>query len=158
MTASNATKSLVETLPLLARNGGDWYGTYLHLDEAGHVLDRHASHLNPVTTEGSNSYAQTNRYTWADGREVSYTFTGTLKGDRVVYDTERIYGEAWEADADTLILKFRYKDEPRKYIYEYIHLSADDRHRTRVWHWFDERGEVYKRTLIKETRAVPSAE
>ena len=153
MASKPKAKSLTEVLPLFARNAGDWYGTYIHLDEEGNVTDRHASHLTPVIPEGSDSYSQTNRYTWNDGREVSYDFTGVLKGERVVYDTERIYGEAWEADDKTIILKFHYKETPEKYIYEYIHVSDDNQHRTRFWNWFDENGEVYRRTVIKERRS-----
>ena len=146
------SKPFAEAMPLFARNAGDWYGTYLHLDETGNVLDKHASHLTPMMIEGADHYTQTNRYTWDDGREVSYEFTGRLENDRVIFDTERMSGKAWEADDKTIILKFSYKDDPGKYIYEYVHLSADGEHRTRVWHWFDEHGEVYKHTLIKERR------
>ena len=149
------SKGIVETLPYFAKHGGDWYGTYIHVDVDGNILDQHHSHLIPVFTPGSDSYTQTNIYTWDDGRQVEYGFTGVLQGDKVIYDTDRIYGESWEADANTLILKFHYKGDPNKFIYEYLHLSDDAQHRTRIWHWFDENGEVYKRTLIKETRTPP---
>ncbi|MEQ8676127.1 MAG: hypothetical protein RLP44_22780 [Aggregatilineales bacterium] len=152
MQNSTSDMTLIEAMPLLARNGGDWYGTYIHLDDAGQVLDRHKSHLIPRFEADSDRYTQTNIYTWNDGRQVEYEFTGVYRNGKVVYDTERIYGEAWETDDKTIILKFSYKDDPEKYIYEYIHLSDDGQHRTRVWHWFNGQGEVYKHTLIKESR------
>lgn len=148
--------SLTEAMPLLARNDGDWYGTYLHLDPQGHLLDQHRSHLIVQFSEGAADYHQRNIYTWADGREVAYEFVGRYEDGFVIYDTDRMWGKAWEADARTLILYFYYKSEPEKYIYEYIHLSDDGQHRTRIWHWFNANGEVYKHTLIKETRTPPA--
>jgi len=152
----NPSSNLIEAMPLLAKNGGDWYGIYVHTDVDGNVLDRHRSHLIPTFEAGTTQYHQRNIYTWDDGREVAYDFVGEYQDGAVIYDTERIWGRAWEADDRTLILYFHYKDDPEKYIYEYIHLSDDGKHRTRVWHWFDENGEVYKHTLIKETRTPPT--
>ncbi len=154
MTLSNSV-NLIEAMPLLAKNGGDWYGTYIHVDEDGNILDKHRSHLIPVFEDGASDYHQRNIYTWDDGRQVEYTFVGRYEDGAVIYDTDRIWGKAWESDEHTMILRFHYKDDPDKYIYEYIHLSDDGEHRTRMWQWFNEKGEVYKRTLIKETRIPP---
>lgn len=145
-------KSLV---PWLVRHEGDWYGTYLHVDAVGSVVDEHASHLIArFPTDGSCDYHQTNRYGWGDGRVEEHLFPGIFDpaSGKIIFDTERIYGWAREADERHVQLQFTYKGGSAAYVYEFVHLSDDGRHRTRIWHWYDEGGEVYRRTLIKETR------
>ncbi|MEM4724247.1 MAG: DUF3598 family protein [Candidatus Hadarchaeum sp.] len=145
--------SLRDKMPLLARHEGEWIGTYIYIDAEGRVLDRHASHLIcRFPEEDPNSYHQTNRYTWDDGRTEEYQFPATYRDGKIWFDTERIKGYAWEVDDKTIVLTWYYRHEPEKYLYEMIQLSPDGQHRARTWHWFDEKGELYKRTIIKERR------
>lgn len=150
-------KSMV---PWLVRHEGDWYGTYVHVDGDGREVDRHASHLiADFPDDGSMDYHQTNRYGWADGRREEHLFPGTYDAasGKMIFDTERIDGWAREADERHVQLQFTYKGGSDQYVYEFVHLSDDGQHRTRIWHWYDGDGQVYRRTLIAETR-TPTAE
>ncbi|MBI3422194.1 MAG: DUF3598 domain-containing protein [Acidobacteria bacterium] len=144
--------SIRTEMPLLARHAGDWKGEYIYLDNAGNVLDRHASHLTSVFPEdGSADYHQTNRYTWTDGRTEIHQFPGTYRDGKLYLESERISGYTWEVDDKTIILTWVYKAAPENYLYEMIQLSPCGKHRARTWHWF-EHGEIVKRTIIKEQR------
>jgi hypothetical protein len=37
------------------------------------------------------------------------------------------------------------------YLYEMIHISADNNYRARTWHWFKDH-QIYQRTLVQEQR------
>ncbi|XWX02438.1 DUF3598 family protein [Aggregatilineales bacterium SYSU G02658] len=149
-----------ELMPVLARHAGDWYGIYVHTDALGKEIDRHYSHLISVyPTDGSCHYHQTNRYLWEDGRKEEHLFPGNydFENQRIIFDTERIWGWARDIDERHVQLMFTYKGGDDKYVYEFVHLSDDGQHRTRIWHWYNENGEVYKRTLIKESREATPA-
>jgi hypothetical protein len=148
--------SIRDEMPLLARHAGAWQGEYIYLDNAGNVLDRHAAQLtSSFPTDGSCDYYQTNRYTWADGRREEHHFPGTYRAGRVYFDSERIKGYTWEADDQTILLTWHYKNDPDSYLYEMIQLSPCGNHRARTWHWF-RHGEIYQRTIIKEQRLAQS--
>lgn len=141
-----------EEMPVLARHEGEWAGTYTLIDLEGKVLDRHESHLScQFPTDGPYPYYQINRYTWAEGKQEEHQFPGTYHDKKLWFDTDRIHGYAWEADAATVILRFSYKNIPGFYLYEMIQISPCDRYRARTWQWFRE-NQVYQRTLIQEER------
>ncbi|MEQ8676126.1 MAG: DUF3598 family protein [Aggregatilineales bacterium] len=147
-------------MPVLARHEGDWYGVYVHVDANGNEVDRHYSHLISVyPQDGSCNYHQTNRYGWENGQFEEHLFPGNYdaENNRIIFDTERIWGWAREIDERHVQLQFTYKDGNDKYVYEFVHLSDDGQNRTRMWHWYNEDGEVYKRTLIKESRVKTDA-
>lgn len=139
-------------MPVLARHEGEWAGRYITIDNDGTILDQHESHLICAFPENEPyQYLQINRYAWADGKAEEHQFPGIYRDQKLWFDTDRIEGQVWEADGSILILRFGYKEIPTAYIYEMIHLNADNNHRARTWHWFKE-GEIYQRTLIKEQR------
>jgi hypothetical protein len=139
-------------MPVLARHQGDWVGTYTVVDAEGKILDKHESHLTCLFPEdGSSPYYQTNRYKWGDGKVEEYEFPGMYQDKKLLFDTERINGEAWEIDESTVILKFTYKEKPEIYVYEMINISPDNNYRSRTWHWFNN-GKLFQRTLIQEER------
>ena len=141
-----------DEMPVLFRHEGDWVGIYTTVDNDGNVLDKNESHLTcEFPEDGEYPYFQTNRYTWADGKYQEYKFPGMYRDKKLWFNTERIDGHAWEADDSIIILYFSYKDIANAYIYEMIHISPDNNHRARTWHWFKD-NEIYQRTLIKEER------
>ena len=145
-------------MPLLARHEGEWVGEYIHVDASGEIVDRHASHLRCVfPADGSDDYHQTNTYTWADGREEQFSFPAEYRAGRIWFDTERIEGSAWEIDPVTIVLHWVRKDIEGASLYEMIQLSESGEHRSRTWHWLMN-GELFKRTLIKETRLNKTGE
>ena len=147
-----------EQMPLLARHEGEWVGEYIHVNVKGEVIDRHASRLQcTFPGDGPFAYYQTNTYTWADGRQEVFSFPATLRESRIWFDTDRIEGSAWEIDDSTIILTWRRKDLEGASLYEMIQLSACGRHRSRTWHWLLH-GELFQRTLIKETHVAPHVE
>jgi hypothetical protein len=147
-----AMSHIREGMPVLARHEGAWAGHYITIDNDGNILDRHESYLICEFPENQPyHYLQTNRYAWPDGKVEEHKFPGIYRDNKLWFDTERIEGQVWEADSSILILKFAYKGIPTAYIYEMIHLNADNNHRARTWHWFKD-GEIYQRTLIKEQR------
>ncbi|MEN5229534.1 MULTISPECIES: DUF3598 domain-containing protein [Brevundimonas] len=141
---------LRKEMPLLARHEGVWEGVYIHVDTDNNVIDRHKSRLQcqfPSATE----YYQINTYTWDDGRTEEIHFPSTYRDGKIWWDNERIIGNCWEADPQTIMLRWERKDMPNAYLYEMIQLSADGNDRARTWHWF-ENDELIKRTCIKEKR------
>lgn len=141
-----------EQMPVLARHEGDWEGSYIWVDTDGNVTDRHRSRLSCTFPDsGDFEYLQINRYTWPDGREEVNEFPATLRDGQIWFDTDRIYGHAWEIDERTLCLTWVRKDDPAGYFYEMIQLDDSGTNRARVWQWF-EGGVCRRRTLITEHR------
>ncbi len=141
-----------EEMPVLTRHEGKWAGAYTTVDNDGNILDKHESYLVcEFPDDKPYPYFQTNRYTWSDGKVEEYQFPGMYRDKKLWFDTERIEGNAWEADDSIVILWFAYKGIPDAFVYEMIHLSKNNNHRARTWHWF-KNGEIYQRTLIKEER------
>lgn len=141
-------------MPLLARHAGNWVGRYTHTDANGVILDVHASRLTCAFPDsGPHPYIQTNRYLWDNGKSEEFFFPASYKEGRIWFDTDRIIGSAWEADANTVLLHWEYKSIPGSSLYEMIQLSPCGNHRCRTWHWF-ENNKIVKRTLITEQREV----
>ena len=143
---------LRKEMPLLARHEGVWEGVYIHVDADNNVIDRHKSRLQ-CTFPSEAEYHQINTYTWDDGRTEEIHFPSTYRDGKIWWDNERIIGNCWEADPQTIMLRWERKDLPNAYLYEMIQLSADGNDRARTWHWF-ENDELYKRTCIKEKRVA----
>ncbi|MEU8249671.1 DUF3598 family protein [Nonomuraea sp. NPDC048916] len=146
-----------EEMPLLARHEGRWEGAYTYVDPAGKIIDAHRAELTcSFPADGEWDYYQVNRYTWPDGRTEEHRFPGTyLGGGRCAFDTDRIRGEFWAVDDDTIYLSWIYKEHGADLrLFELIVLSPDGNSRSRVWQWI--RGGVcVQRTLIDETRVLP---
>lgn len=141
-----------DDMPVLVRHEGDWVGTYTVIDNNGNITDKHESHITCQFPDAEDyPYLQTNRYQWPDGKVEEYQFPGKYCDKKLWFDTERITGQAWEANDSIIILYFSYKEIPNAYVYEMIHLSACNHHRARTWHWFKD-GQIYQRTLIQEER------
>ena len=139
-------------MPLLAKHEGEWEGVYMEVDPDGNVIDRHRSHLTCTFPEsGPYPYYQINKYTWDDGRTEEHHFPAAYRDGRIWWDTDRIAGYAWEADAKTVMLYWERKGMPGTTLYEMIQLSDDGQQRTRTWHWFKD-GVLQKRTLVKERK------
>jgi hypothetical protein len=139
-------------MPVLARHEGEWVGTYTLIDAKANILDHHQAHLScQFPQDGSHDYYQINRYTWENGKQEEYEFPGFYRDKRLWFDTERIQGQAWEADDAIVILHFSYKTIPDFYVYEMIQISPCNRYRARTWHWFKEH-QLFQRTLIQEER------
>ncbi|WP_031168985.1 DUF3598 family protein [Streptosporangium roseum] len=143
-----------EEMPLLARHEGEWEGTYTYVDLDGMVVDRHNAQLTcTLPNSGDWDYYQINRYTWEDGRTEEHRFPGSYLGQgRCAFDTERIKGEFWAVDDDTIYLSWIYKESGADLrLFELIVLSPDGNTRSRVWQWV-RGGKCIQRTLIDETR------
>ena len=144
--------NIKEEMPVLFRHQGEWKGTYTVVDSEGKIIDKHESHLSCEFPEsGDYSYNQINRYIWADGKQEEHQFPGTYQDKKLIFDTDRITGKAWEVDDSTIILSFSYKGMSNAYLYEMINISPCNNHRFRTWHWFKD-NRVFKRTLIQEER------
>ncbi len=139
-------------MPVLARHEGDWEGIYIHVDPDNREIDRHVARLQcRFPDSGPYAYYQINTYIWADGRTEELHFPAVYRNKAIWWDTERIYGSAWEIDHRSVVLTWTRKDLPESYLYEMIQISADDAHRSRTWHWFVE-DRLIKRTCIAERR------
>lgn len=145
---------LREEMPILARHEGEWAGEYIEVDTDAQVLDRFDASLScQFPVDGEYSYYQTNHYEWPDGTERVIEFPGIYDDGRLVFDTERIQGQAWEVEHDdrTVMLTWTRPDMPDSRFYEMIQINDDDNRRARTWHWFVE-DKLEKRTLIEEQR------
>jgi len=135
--------------PLFQKHVGVWEGTYTLIDRrTGEVLDRHKSRLT-CEIDGV-AWQQTNLYTWDDGRTDEKSFAGRFENGTLIFDTPRLRGEAVEADARCIVLRWVYTHEPENSYAEIITLESDD-HRSRTWQHF-ENGDFAKLTLIDERR------
>lgn len=141
-----------DEMPILARHEGYWMGKYTLIDTEGTILDKYKSHLScQFPKDSPYSYYQINRYQWPDGKREEHHFAGTYRDKKVLFDTERIYGCAWEADDSTLLLRFSYKMMPEINVYEMIHISPCNNYRSCTGQWF-KNNRIFKHTLIQEER------
>jgi hypothetical protein len=133
---------------------GLWRGLYRHFDTAGAEVDCHASEIvNAFPPSGAHAYVQTSRFFWTDGRSEEHVFPGTLQGNRLIWNTERLSGAAFtSAEApEALFLKFSRVDLPGIDILEMIELDAEAGVRMRSWQW-RKHGLPFRRTLVDERR------
>jgi Domain of unknown function (DUF3598) len=145
------TKQAVE-FPVFLRHAGIWEGTYTLMDaKTGEVLDHHKSRLT-CKTNGIDEYSQQNVYTWDDGKVETKEFPGGFSDGALRFDNPRLKGIAFEADADTIILTWSYKDGSNDKYAEIITLESDT-HRCRTWQHF-ENGVFAKLTVIDEQKVA----
>jgi hypothetical protein len=141
-------------IPAMVKHEGTWEGTYRYIDENANQVDIHQSRVKCIFPEqGPYAYIQKNHFTWSDGREYSVDLLGTLKGDKVYWDTDTFQGYGWATDDGIILLNLERKDEPGARFYEMIVMDPGGVHRARTWHWF-KNGQCYKRTLCDERRAA----
>jgi hypothetical protein len=148
------TVDLRSELPVVARHEGVWEGRFVEIDTDLSVVDRFETRISvDLSPDGEWSYRQRNRYRWPDGTEATHDLPGTYEDGRIVFDTDYVQGEAWEATHDdrSVVLTWTRPEEPSVSYHEIITINAADDSRARTWHWFDEDG-LMKRTLIEEER------
>lgn len=141
--------------PATRAHEGIWEGSYLHLNTAADIEDRHASR---VTCEfpadgGPVFYRQHIKFTWPDGRIRNDMFEGRVEGDCLIYDTPSFCGKSWETADGLILLNLQRKDEPGAHFLEIIAMGSTGKHRARTWHWFRD-GRLYRRTLCDESRVA----
>jgi hypothetical protein len=147
---SEAAQAKLQEFPVFARHMGVWEGVYTLLDaKTGAILDRHKSRLTCKMSD-DGSYWQQNEYFWDDGKTEVKQFPGDFKDGALRFDNERLKGEAFEVDANTIFLTWINKQEPGFSYSEIITLESDT-HRCRTWQHF-ENGEFAKLTVIDERK------
>jgi hypothetical protein len=147
---NEVVKAKLEAFPVFARHMGVWEGTYTRIDtRTGEILDKHKSRLTCKILE-DGSYWQQNEYFWDDGKTEVKVFPGEFKDNALKFDNERLKGEAFEVDQNTIVLTWVNKHEPDVRYAEIITLESDS-HRCRVWQHF-ENGEFTKVTVIDERK------
>ena len=148
-------EQLRSVMPAMLLHEGHWDGMYRHYDRQGALLDAHR-----VTTwcelpdAGPYHYVQHNVLEWADGRSATYEFGGTLRGNRLLWETERFAGYGWQTAEDVIMLRLDRLDEPGAYYIEMITISDDRQSRARTWEWYRD-GAPWKRTLCDERKVQP---
>lgn len=147
----NQQAAFHRAMPAMLRHAGAWEGTYTHLDLAGTVLDRHRTRVEcHFPLDGPWAYIQRNTFTWDDGRTASAELVGVFEDGALRWDLPTFHGKAWETDSGLLLLELHRRDEPGAFYWEMICLGPDGASRVRTWHWFDQAGRPYKRTLCDE--------
>jgi hypothetical protein len=150
--------ALAAAMPAMLLHEGHWDGWYYHVGADGTPLDAHRTRTwCEFPDSGEWHYIQHSALSWADGREASYEFGGRLIGDRLVWDTDRFFGEGWASGNDTLMLRLERRDAENAYYTEMIALSDDRQTRSRTWEWF-KGGRPWKWTLCNEARVAPPGE
>ncbi|MCU0391685.1 MAG: DUF3598 family protein [Thermoflexibacter sp.] len=136
-------------LKLFSQHTGIWEGTYTRLNEKGEVIDKHNSRLT-LKLEG-DKWSQKNEYMWDNGKKEVHDFgiSQFNKDGILVFDNQRIKGEAWEAD-QVIVLHWIYNDTPGSHLYEIITLLGDG-HRMRTWQ-HSLNGKFTGLTMIEERR------
>jgi hypothetical protein len=144
--------ALTAAMPAMLTHEGWWDGWYRHLDTDGTLLDAHRVRTRcEFPEDGHWHYIQHSFLSWEDGREAHYEFGGRLKGERLVWDTERFRGYGWQTHDDTLMLRLDRLDVPGAHYLEMISIAPNGRSRARTWQWFRD-GAPWKRTLCDERR------
>jgi hypothetical protein len=141
-------------MPAVARHEGVWEGEFAEVDPDLAVEDRFETRVAiDLDPDDGYDYHQHNRYRWPDGRERTHDLPATYDDGRLVFETEYVRGEAWEAAHDdrSVVLAWTRPDEPSTSYHELITIAEGGDDRARTWHWFDADG-FRKRTLIEETR------
>ena len=140
-------------MPVLARGGGWWEGTYTHVDTVGAVIDTYQVRCHSeFPTDGSADYRLSTHNLWADGRETRASY-GADYSDRRLYWQEGLTGWMCEVDDMTVYLRFGFERDPTITVCEMIQISPDGQNRARTWHWFRE-GVLFQTTLTKEYRVA----
>jgi len=143
---------LAAHMPAMLAHEGWWDGVYRHFDADGTAIDVHRVRTHCEFPEaGEWHYIQHNWLSWDDGRSATYEFGGTMRGDRLFWDTDRFSGYCWQTSEDVLMLKLDRLDEPGAYYIEMITCAPDRKSRARTWQWF-RAGKPWKRTLCDEWR------
>lgn len=147
---ANVAKDL---MPVLARSSGRWTGIYRHVSPAGELLDEHrVDTWSTFPEDGSCDFRLEAHNRWADERESRIVLEADYKDGRLVWKGDRLTGEMWEVDDQTIYLRFAYTDDPGLLVCEMIQASRDGQSRARTWHWFrDDR--LVRITLTEEQRA-----
>ena len=145
--------ALKVAMPAMLLHEGWWEGWYRDFDCDGTLLDerRVKTHCE-FPDAGPSHYVQHNWLSWPDGRKATYEFGGRLDGERLVWETDRFAGYAWQTGEETLMLKLDRFDVPDSFYIEMIHLAPDGQSRARTWQWFRD-GKPWKRTLCDEVRS-----
>lgn len=147
--------ALDAVMPTMRAHAGVWEGVYRHLDADAVPVDTHRVRIAcRFPDDGPHAYVQHNLFVWDDGREARSTLPGTLRGDRLWWDTPTFHGSAWETHDGILMLNLTRKDEPGASFFETIVMGAGGAHRARTWQWFRD-GRLYRRTLCDEQRVGP---
>lgn len=146
--------SVIKTnMPLLARHGGMWAGTYRFITPQMKLLDQYDFRIRasfPDDGKGGVTYRQESFYTWPDGRTRELMFEGAYSDGAVRFEG-RIAGAMTELDDRTLNLHFRFADQPGVDVLEAIHLAKNNNDRARTWHWFKDE-KLFQLTLVDERR------
>ncbi|MBK6596389.1 MAG: hypothetical protein IPG25_00090 [Proteobacteria bacterium] len=142
-----------KTFRLLERHRGVWEGRYTHLDGRSYAVEEVQIFRIRVEVfaDSDPTYRQTSHYWWADGREQELVYEGSLRGEQLVIDSERMWGECRAISADTLYMEYGYKATPALRIAEMIQLSEAGEQRARTWHWL-RAGQLERITLVREYR------
>lgn len=134
-------------------HAGVWRGSYVHMDTAGAIVDRHEAEIvNAFPVDGPYAYVQTSRFIWPD-RHEEHVFPGALRDNRLWWQTGRLVGHAFvSGDApDALFLRFRRVDLAGIEILEMIHMAPAAGIRMRSWQWLKD-GVPFRRTIVDERR------
>jgi hypothetical protein len=90
---------------------------------------------------------------WENGKKETLEFAARYKDKAIHFDTDRIFGRAFEADDKNILLSWTRKDIPYSYLHEMIQISDDGQSRFRTWHWIVD-NVLAQRTLIQERKFV----
>ncbi len=151
MTKVSLRKELQKVMPTMINHEGIWGGVYTHIDVSGKIIDRHQTRVECIFPDsGPYAYIQKNLFTWDDGREYRAELLGSLKGNKLWWDTDTFQGCAWETEFGVTLLNLERKDEPGCRFYEMITMGDSGVDRARTWQWFNAEGKLYKRTLCDE--------
>jgi hypothetical protein len=155
---SSQAASVREAMPLLARNEGDWAGTYTFVSTTGEILDQHGVAIRVrLSADPAHAYRQETRYDWPDGRTEERVFEAQFADRRLIWDDGRIAGQMWEIDDRTLYLHFAFATMPGVACFEMVQISADGQKRGRTWLWYREEA-LYQYVLVDESRVGPRPE
>jgi hypothetical protein len=139
-------------MPVLARAGGRWIGTYHHIaPKDGATIDRYQVRcLSEFPSDGSSDYRLSTHNVWPDGRETRAVYTADYRDGRLWWNGGLV-GWMTEVDDLTIYLNFGFEHDPSIKVCEMIQISPDGQTRARTWHWFRDH-QLFQITLTDERR------
>ena len=146
--------SIYDGLPQIALNEGRWDGTYRFVRPDGSLVERYDFKIRvALSRDNQRAYRQDSHYTYPDGSRQAIVFEAAYRDRRMVWDSERIFGQLWEISEDTIYLVFGFHALPDTVCHEMIQTRPDGRARGRTWLWYVG-GRLDRYTLIDERRVA----
>ena len=147
---ARAAETLAKAMPVMAKHAGSWEGMFRWLKPNGELLREYEFRNTIILTGGTPPYRQENWYR-ENGEERTSFFEAELREGRLVMLGDRLSGEVWEIDDQTIAALVTSPTVAGLMQYEFVTIAQDGSTRGRVGMAFNG-GELDRVLLVEEKR------